>query len=579
MTNESATIRPTVLRWVGGAACVLLAAGCGEEPTRPLDHSEFETSPAASFAVALDCTVDVTKGGEMQCEPASAGASGGPSYNLIVGSQHRFVRLANAAPTVDGGVWSADVTVQNLTLQPMATQDGETAEEEGVRVFFVDEPNNGVEVLNHDGTATFTGSEGQKYYEYAGAAFLGGDAILRQGDTSGAKTWRFQLNGAETFRFSVLVWTKVPDPEAYSVHLTRISAGGLHTCGDGSDGKVYCWGWNNYGQVGDGTTTDRTTPVAVEAPVGVTLSGVVASNYHTCADGSDGKVYCWGRNENGRLGDGTNTDHTTPTAVQAPADVRLSGVSSYNSHACAHGSDDKLYCWGSNSSGQLGNNSTTASNVPVAVHAPDSVTFTRVSTGDRFTCADGLDGKVYCWGRNDYGQLGNNSTTASNVPVAVHAPDSVTFTRVSTGDRFTCADGLDGKVYCWGRNDYGQLGNNSTTASNVPVAVHAPDGVTLSGVSAGGGFTCANGSDGKLYCWGNNSFGKLGNGTAGERLTPMAVQEPAGASFLGVKLGSGHACALSEAGPAYCWGNGTNGRLGNGQTTNSNVPVVVAGTY
>src|SRR5690606_35505708 len=119
--------------------------------------------------------------------------------------------------------------------------DGETAEAEGVRIFFVDEPNNGVEVLNHDGEGMFTGSEPRKYYAYAGAAELGSDEILRQGETSSAKTWRFQLNGAETFRFSVLVWTKVPDPEAYSVHLTRISAGGLHTCGDGSDGKVYCW--------------------------------------------------------------------------------------------------------------------------------------------------------------------------------------------------------------------------------------------------------------------------------------------------------------------------------------------------
>ena len=206
------------------------------------------------------------------------------------------------------------MTVQNLTLQPFGTLDGENADAAGVWVFFVDEPNNGVEVSNHDGEATFTGSEPQKYYEYSGA-LLGGDEVLAPGERSGAKTWRFALNGATEFQFSVLVWTTVPDPGAYSVRLTRISVGGSHTCADGSDGKVYCWGDNFYGQHGDGTYGSQTTPVAAQAPEGVRLSGVSAGLKHTCALSTAGPAYCWGYNKYGQLGDGRTTNSLLPVIV------------------------------------------------------------------------------------------------------------------------------------------------------------------------------------------------------------------------------------------------------------------------
>ncbi len=406
------------------AALVVFFAGCGEEPTVPLEDAAREERPGAwaDAVQRLDCTVDLARGGDLECEPAggmNGESSGGPSYNLIVGSQHRFVRMANDTPSMDATTWSANVTVQNLTLQPFGTLDGTTAEAAGVRVFFVDEPNNGVEVLNHDGEATFTGSEPQKYYEYSGG-LLGGDGVLAPGETSGAKTWEFALNGATEFRFSVLVWTEVPDPDAYSVHLTRVSAGSDYTCGDGSDGKLYCWGYNSSGRLGDGTTTDRWTPVAVQAPAGVVLSGVVAGEAHTCADGSDGKVYCWGLNFFGQLGDGTNTERWTPVAVEAPEGVVLSGVVAGAWHTCAHGSDDELYCWGANADGQLGDGTNTSRPTPVAVQAPAGVMLSGVSAGlGAHTCAHGSDGKVYCWGHNGSGQLGDGRTATSILPVIV----------------------------------------------------------------------------------------------------------------------------------------------------------------
>src|SRR5690606_16390796 len=208
--------------------------------------------------------------GSMRCDPAAGlpGSSGGPQMNLIVGSQHRFVRLANDPPVVEDGVWSANVTVQNLTLQPFGTLDGEDADLLGVRVFFVDEPSHGVGVLNHDGTETFLGGTPAEYDGYSGSD-LGAGGILSQGEVSRARQWQFRLNGATEFRFSVLVSTEVPDPGAFGVHLTRVSAGDFHACGDGADGKVYCWGYNGYGQLGNGSSGHRVTPVLVAGTRGL----------------------------------------------------------------------------------------------------------------------------------------------------------------------------------------------------------------------------------------------------------------------------------------------------------------------
>ena len=516
----------------------------------------------------------------MQCEPATGAGRVGAvaSFNLVVGSQHRFVRMANAAPVIEGGVWSADVTVQNLTLQPMATLDGAQGEAEGVRVFFVEEPNNGVEVINHDDEGAFTGSEPQKYYAYS-AALLGEDAILTPGETSGAKRWQFALNGATEFQFSVLIWTRVPDPGAYSVHLTRLAAGVYHTCGESSDDKIYCWGANGSGRLGDGSTLDRSTPVAVQIPAGVTLSGVSAGGAHTCANASNGSVYCWGSNSFGQVGDGTTSARNTPVAVQAPAGVALSGVSAGGNHTCANGSDGKVYCWGYNSLGQVGDSTNTTRYTPVAVKAPEGVSLSGVAAGAGHSCAEGSNGQLYCWGSNNSGRLGDGTNTNSPAPVAVLAPSGVTLTGVSTRDNFTCAQGSDGKVYCWGNNVAGRLGDGTTTEHWTPVAVQAPAGVSLSAVSAGSGHACANGSNGKVYCWGTGLFGRIGNGSTGNSLIPAAVSVSEGVTLSGVTSGGYHSCAVSAAGPAYCWGQSQWGRLGDGRTSDSSVPVFVAGTH
>ena len=569
-------------RHAGLLAATPVLAACADEPTVPMGGGDEVIGDAPALATLLTCAVDV-RAGSMACEPSSpSGVVGGPDMNLIVGSQHRFVRMGNDVPLVSGDVWSANVTVQNLTLQPFGTLDGNTAHPSGVRVFFVDEPSNGVEVVSHDDEAVFTGSGTQKYFEY-GSLDLGADGILTPGEVSEAKAWVFELNGAATFQFSVLVSTEVPDPDAIGVHLTRVSASGEHACGDGADGKVYCWGYNHFGQLGDGTETHRLTPVAVKAPDGVRLSRVSAGSYHTCAEGDDQNIYCWGNGTGGQLGNGAQGNSSTPVAVDVsglPAGVELSGVSAGNGHTCAVGSNGSVYCWGHGAYGQLGNGEDSFSTVPDSVKAPEDVTFTRVSAGGIHTCAEGTDARLYCWGYNNDGQLGTGRGN-SNVPETVAAPAGVKFSRVTTGMDHTCAEGTDGdgtkRLYCWGDNGYGQLGNSTAGGSSpLPVPVNTGESA-LVGVTAGSRFTCAEDLNGSIYCWGNGSSGQLGNGAQTGSSAPVAVHAPAGVELSGVTAGNSFACAVSPDG-AFCWGRNLFGRLGDGTQTNRRTPGLVAGT-
>ena len=557
-------------RACAGAALLLLGA-CADQPTSPL--SAPEDKAAASVAL-LTCTARVADG-TFNCDPSSAASTGGAQMDLVVGSQHQFIRMANTVPVISGGVWSADVTVQNLTLQPMGTLDGSTPHAKGVRVFFTKLPTNGVTVSNADGDTIFNAATAQKYYQYGGT-LLGTDQILASGEVSSAKSWQFALNGATTFSFTVLVSAPVPDESAFSVRLSGLDMGAAQSCAQGSDGKAYCWGNNSNGQLGDGTSTVRYTPKAVSAPSGVTLSGIASGGNHSCAQGSDSKAYCWGSNSSGQLGDGTITVRYTPTAVSAPTGVTLSGIALGINHTCAQGSDGKAYCWGNNGSGQLGDGTFTNRSIPTAVSAPTGVTLSGIMASAAHSCAQGSDGNAYCWGANGSGQLGDGTNTTRSLPTAVGAPAGVTLSGIKLGNAHTCAQGSDGKAYCWGANGSGQLGDGTIAVRYTPTAVSAPTGVTLSGLSLGAGYSCAQGSDSKAYCWGANGSGQLGDGTITNRNTPTAVSAPSGVTLSGLSLGGQHSCALGSDGPAYCWGAGGSGRLGDGTPTTRSRPVKVA---
>ena len=307
------------------------------------------------------------------------------------------------------------------------------------------------------------------------------------------------------------------------------------------------------------------------------FSQITIGYAHTCALTAEGKAYCWGLNSQGRLGNNSTTNSRIPVAVQMPAGVSFQSIAAGYAHTCALTNEGKAYCWGLNSQGQLGNNSTTNSSTPVAVQMPAGVSFKSIAAGYYHTCALTNEGKAYCWGKNQYGQLGNNSTTNSSTPVAVQMPAGVArFQSIAIGYAHTCALTNEGKAYCWGWNNKGQLGNNSTTNSSTPVAVQMPAGVSFQSIPVGIGHTCALTNEGKAYCWGWNNKGQLGNNSTTSSSTPVAVQMPAGVSFQSIAAVYYHTCALTNEGKAYCWGLNEYGQLGNNSTTDSSIPLAVS---
>jgi len=245
------------------------------------------------------------------------------------------------------------------------------------------------------------------------------------------------------------------------------SGGGNHACAVSTSGAVYCWGFNGSGQLGNGSISSSSFPVAVTGG-GLTFTAVSAGGYHTCGVTTSAAVYCWGSNYNGELGNGSTTPSSAPVAVTAGG-LTFSAVSAGSYHTCGLTTSRAVYCWGFNGDGQLGNGSTTSSSVPVAVSA-SGLTFTAVSVGSYHTCGVATSGVAYCWGSGASGQLGTGSGASSLVPVVVSA-GGLTFSAVSAGGYHTCGLSTAGIAYCWGSNDSGELGDGTTTVSAVPVKV------------------------------------------------------------------------------------------------------------
>jgi alpha-tubulin suppressor-like RCC1 family protein len=361
------------------------------------------------------------------------------------------------------------------------------------------------------------------------------------------------------------------------VSATAVTAGSSHSLAMGSDGKLYAWGYNSNGQLGDGSITNRTSPVVVSLPAGVSATAVAAGDGHSLAMGSDGKLYAWGYNFSGQLGDGSiYTIRTSPVVVSLPAGVSATAAAAGLNHSLAMGSDGKLYAWGSNLNGGLGDGSTTNRTTPVVVSLPAGVSATAVAASYNYSLAMGSDGKLYAWGDNFYGQLGDGSTTNHNSPVVVSLPAGVSATAVTAGWAHSLAIGSDGKLYAWGANGTGQLGDGSVTDRTSPVVVSLPAGVSATAVAAGHSHSLAMGSDGKLYAWGVNTRGQLGDGSFMDQMTPVVVSLPAGVTATAVAAGSEHSLAMGSDGKLYAWGGNFCGELGDGSTTDQVIPVVVS---
>ncbi|AEV85753.1 Protein sidekick-2 [Actinoplanes sp. SE50] len=355
--------------------------------------------------------------------------------------------------------------------------------------------------------------------------------------------------------------------------VVQLAAGNGHTCALLSDTGAYCWGRGAEGQLGDGSTVYRSGPVAIAAPHGVSFTQLTAGQAHTCGVGSNAKAYCWGMGDYGQLGDGATANRSSPVAVAGPAGVGFTELAAGDRHTCALGSDTRTYCWGIGNDGQLGDGATANRSSPVEVATPPGVSFTELAAGVYHTCALASDTGTYCWGMGGMGQLGDGGTVNRSSPVAVAAPPGVTFTQLAAGGFHTCGLGSDTRTYCWGLDETGQLGDGGTARWSRPVEVAVPAGVTFTRLTAGSNHTCALGSDTRTYCWGYGYYGQVGDGGTVNRSSPVEVAVPAGVTLSRLTAGWYHTCALGSDSTVYCWGLNETGQLGDGSITDRSSPV------
>ena len=416
---------------------------------------------------------------------------------------------------------------------------------------------------------------------------------------------------------------------------SKISSGEFYSCALNSSGNVLCWGRGSSGQLGNNATDNSSFPVQVVGPdtTGSDDSGdgvlgnivQISTGYdHACALNSSGNVLCWGYNGPGRLGNNSTENSSFPVQVVGPdttgSDDSGDGVlgnivqiSAGGSHTCALNSSGNVLCWGDNSVGQLGDDSTSHRSYPVFVVQSDGSTtplngVVQLSIGAYHACALTSTETVLCWGNGFYGQLGSSSETVSyngstvgvdrDAPLAVLTGEGGSslsgITQVASGKNHTCALTFDGHVKCWGRSDEGALGDNGAVTDNqswFPVNVVGEDTDGSAGgngllsnivqITLGVQYACALNAEGKVWCWGNGGNGRLGTGSTGNKNYPVSVIAGSGSSsplsgIAEMASSSPHTlCALSEEGRVLCWGVGALGALGYGGTSSQSSPVTV----
>jgi alpha-tubulin suppressor-like RCC1 family protein len=352
------------------------------------------------------------------------------------------------------------------------------------------------------------------------------------------------------------------------VGVSSADGGYASTCAVVDGGVVRCWGDNDYGQLGDGTTTDQefvaTTVVGI-----ANAADVAVGEQHACALLDDGTVRCWGRRSEFQLGDGlwpSESEYST-VPVEVVGIASAVQIDAGEHHTCAVLESGSIECWGSNADGQLGFGWGWSTVPEVASGISTAV---EVAAADRHTCALLADGSVMCWGDDDWGQLGNGAAPGSGTPVSVAGLTGVD--QLSAGGRHTCALAVEQWLACWGTNFSGELGDGTLEQRDAPVMALGVDFATQ--VVTGSEHTCVNGA-GTPHCWGRNHRGQLGDGTRTNRSvpTPVAISE----SVASIETGDDHTCALVLTDQLRCWGWNFHGQLGDGSRPwDALLPVVPA---
>ncbi|HEX2780664.1 MAG TPA: PKD domain-containing protein [Gemmatimonadaceae bacterium] len=400
-----------------------------------------------------------------------------------------------------------------------------------------------------------------------------------QGTTTVLVTATMQNGSVVQKRVSYSV---TPGIQALGTVLTGVVPGGLHTCAIDVTSSLYCWGYNGNGTIGDGTKQHRYSPVRVGA--GLAFEQVATGVGHSCGITGTGAVYCWGKNESGQLGDGTTIDRAVPTQVLGG--LAFGSIDVGNSHSCALTLTGAAYCWGSDSLGQLGDGAPAAQQLqPVAVLG--GLTFSVIRAGYTHSCAlQQTTGLAYCWGSNSTGQIGNGTggnaaTDRVTSPVAVSGGNA--YAQIDVGSSHTCglltSTNAQNKMWCWGWNGNGQLGTTTTELCRGTVACartpqKLPSSIKLVAITAGSRHSCGITAAGDAYCWGGNASGELGDGTTTDRSAPAIIS---GVQFKSIRAGRYFTCGVLLDNTARCWGYNYFGMLGLGDNVSRLTATAVPG--
>lgn len=341
----------------------------------------------------------------------------------------------------------------------------------------------------------------------------------------------------------------------FATDVQAISAGTDHSCLLTAEREARCWGNNELGQLGDGSTEPRRMPVPVVG-LGAGLRAVVAGNGWSCAVTAGGAVKCWGDNKFGMLGDGTLSSRNVPVDVLGLSSGFVS-LALGSMHTCALADTGKLFCWGGGGE-RLGLGSGGYRTEPIEMIAVD-FPVAEVAAGRGYTCVTSHEGLLRCWGDNDFNVLGRADVSETPVPGAVNGIDEP-IKSIAAGERHTCAVTFNGRALCWG--DARMIGDGTDMARSQATEVLGL--VDVDAIAIGGVRTCAWTSAGAVSCWGrNSSYGEVGNGAVLSTVlspVPLAISPPTRR----VSTGYRHACALSDAGTLHCWGTNEHGSIGDG---------------
>ena len=349
-----------------------------------------------------------------------------------------------------------------------------------------------------------------------------------------------------------------------------IGAGANHSFANCIDGSLMVWGYNNAGQLENGTQIDSYIPIDVSGITNVT--SITGGESFSIALKQDSTVWTWGSNYSGELGNGNNADSHIPVQVSNLSKVIAIAGGTYG-HALALMKDSTIRAWGRNYDGDLGNGNNTASNIPVTVSNMNNVI--AIAGGKNHSLALKSDGTVWAWGDNVYGTIGNG-TTGSSFNLPEHVINLTGVIAIAGGGYHSLALKNDGTVWTWGYDNYGQLGNGTIGyVTDSPVMVSNLTGVIA---IAGGGFSCfALKNDGTVWTWGSNSHGELGNGSTIGSHDSIPVQVSNLTGVISIAGGFQHCLALKNDGSVWAWGNHVYGTLGDGNSNvDSNVPVQVS---